>query len=78
MFSYPGQAGADVTAYVIDTGVRIPHQEFGGRAFNGYDAVDRDSVAEDGNGHGTHVAATIAGAPAMVSPRRQTLWLSES
>lgn len=50
-----------MTAYVIDTGVRISHSQFGGRAFNGYDAVSNDNVAQDGNGHGTHVASTIAG-----------------
>ncbi|WNV89254.1 S8 family peptidase [Umezawaea sp. Da 62-37] len=53
--------GAGVTAYVIDTGVRISHSTFGGRASNGRDFVDGDNVAQDGNGHGTHVAGTIAG-----------------
>ncbi|MFM9456053.1 S8 family peptidase [Streptomyces europaeiscabiei] len=60
-YTYPDTAGSGVTAYVIDTGVRISHSQFGGRAANGYDAVDGDSVAQDGNGHGTHVASTIAG-----------------
>ncbi|MEU3554234.1 S8 family peptidase [Streptomyces fragilis] len=60
-YTYDDTAGAGVTAYVIDTGVRISHTDFGGRARNGYDAVDGDSVAQDGNGHGTHVAGTIAG-----------------
>ncbi|MFD8590374.1 S8 family peptidase [Streptomyces sp. NPDC059637] len=60
-YTYPDSAGQGVTAYVIDTGVRISHTQFGGRAFNGYDAVDGDNVAQDGNGHGTHVAGTIAG-----------------
>ncbi|ULR49578.1 S8 family peptidase [Streptomyces deccanensis] len=60
-YTYPDSAGSGVTAYVIDTGVRISHAQFGGRAVNGYDAVDGDSVAQDGNGHGTHVASTIAG-----------------
>jgi len=50
-----------VTAYIIDTGVRITHTDFGGRASYGYDAVDDDSTADDGNGHGTHVAGTVAG-----------------
>ncbi len=53
--------GAGVTAYVIDTGIRVTHVEFGGRAVHGYDAVDNDSVAQDDNGHGTHVAGLIAG-----------------
>ncbi|MGW9040523.1 S8 family serine peptidase, partial [Streptomyces sp. NPDC055721] len=60
-FTYPDTAGGGVTAYVIDTGVRISHAQLAGRAVNGYDAVDGDTVAQDGNGHGTHVATTIAG-----------------
>ncbi|MET9296024.1 S8 family peptidase [Streptomyces sp. NPDC003077] len=60
-YTYPDSAGGGATVYVIDTGVRISHQDFGGRAVNGYDAIDNDNVAQDGNGHGTHVAATAAG-----------------
>ncbi|MFF7974276.1 S8 family serine peptidase [Streptomyces sp. NPDC007905] len=60
-YAYPDKAGEGVTAYVIDTGVRISHQDFEGRASYGFDAVDNDSTADDGNGHGTHVAGTIAG-----------------
>ncbi|GGW06771.1 serine protease [Streptomyces narbonensis] len=60
-YTYPDTAGQGVTAYIIDTGVRISHSDFGGRAFNGFDAVDNDNVAQDGNGHGTHVAGTVAG-----------------
>ena len=55
------QTGSGVTAYVIDTGIRITHSEFGGRATSGYDAVD-GGTADDCNGHGTHVAGTIGGA----------------
>ncbi|MGW7195874.1 S8 family peptidase [Streptomyces chryseus] len=61
-YSYPDSAGEGVTAYVIDTGVRISHKDFEGRASHGFDAVDNDDSADDGNGHGTHVAGTIAGA----------------
>ncbi|MFI2376089.1 S8 family peptidase [Streptomyces sp. NPDC018964] len=60
-YTYPDSAGSGVTAYVIDTGVRITHQQISGRAAYGYDAVDGDTAAADGNGHGTHVATTIAG-----------------
>ncbi|MFE5818376.1 S8 family peptidase [Streptomyces sp. NPDC056479] len=60
-YTYPDSAGSGVTAYVIDTGVRITHQQISGRATYGYDAVDGDTTAADGNGHGTHVATTIAG-----------------
>ncbi|MFC8862072.1 S8 family peptidase [[Kitasatospora] papulosa] len=61
-YTYPDAAGGDVTAYVIDTGVRVTHKNFEGRATSGFDAVDNDEDADDGNGHGTHVAGTIAGA----------------
>ncbi|AGJ58112.1 MULTISPECIES: S8 family peptidase [Streptomyces] len=61
-YTYPDAAGGDVTAYVIDTGVRVTHKDFEGRATSGFDAVDNDEDADDGNGHGTHVAGTIAGA----------------
>ncbi|MFF7054322.1 S8 family peptidase [Streptomyces griseorubiginosus] len=60
-YTYPDSAGSGVTAYVIDTGVRITHSQISGRASYGYDAVDGDTTAADGNGHGTHVATTIAG-----------------
>ncbi|GAA4889969.1 S8 family peptidase [Streptomyces coeruleoprunus] len=60
-YTYPDTAGSGATVYVIDTGVRISHSDFGGRAVNGFDAVDNDDVAEDGHGHGTHVASTAAG-----------------
>ncbi|MFB8247543.1 S8 family peptidase [Streptomyces sp. NPDC055952] len=60
-YTYPDGAGEGVTAYVIDTGVRITHKDLAGRATSGFDAVDNDNDASDGNGHGTHVAGTIAG-----------------
>ena len=53
--------GAGVTAYIIDTGIRFGHSEFGGRAISGFDSVD-GSPADDCNGHGTHVAGTTGGA----------------
>jgi subtilisin family serine protease len=53
--------GAGVTAYIIDTGIRFAHSEFGVRATSGYDAVD-GGTADDCNGHGTHVAGTVGGA----------------
>ena len=53
--------GAGVHAYIIDTGVRATHSEFTGRMGDGYDFVDDDSDPADCNGHGTHVAGTVAG-----------------
>ncbi|MEV5436082.1 S8 family peptidase [Streptomyces sp. NPDC052682] len=60
-YTYPDTAGKSATVYVIDTGVRITHTDIAGRARHGYDFVDRDANASDGNGHGTHVATTVAG-----------------
>jgi subtilisin family serine protease len=60
-YTWPGRGGAGVTVYVIDTGIRIAHKDFGGRASYGWDFVDNDRTAADGNGHGTHVAGTVAG-----------------
>ncbi|MFF7872310.1 S8 family peptidase [Streptomyces qaidamensis] len=60
-YTSPGKAGAGVTVYVIDTGVRTTHRDFAGRAGHGWDFVGGDPVAADGNGHGTHVAGTVAG-----------------
>lgn len=54
-------SGEGVDAYVIDTGVYTEHNDFGGRAKWGVDYVDTPSPETDLNGHGTHVAGTIAG-----------------
>ena len=54
--------GAGVTAYIIDTGIRFDHVEFGGRAVTGIDEVTAGSNAADCNGHGTHVSGTVGGA----------------
>jgi len=53
--------GTRVKVYVIDTGIRITHNDFGGQAIYGYDAVDGTLPADDCNGHGTHVAGTVGG-----------------
>jgi subtilisin family serine protease len=52
--------GAGVRAYVIDTGIRTTHNDFGGRAAASFDAFGGNG--QDCNGHGTHVAGTIGGA----------------
>jgi subtilisin family serine protease len=52
--------GSGVKAYIIDTGIRFTHTQFGGRATTGIDEIDGGS-ADDCNGHGTHVAGTVGG-----------------
>ena len=59
-YSY-GTTGAGVTAYIVDTGIRFSHSQFGGRAVSGYDFVDYDANASDCDGHGTHVSGTVGG-----------------
>ena len=59
-YQYSSSA-SNVHAYVIDTGIRTSHSEFGGRASVGYDAIGDGRNGQDGNGHGTHVAGTIGG-----------------
>jgi subtilisin family serine protease len=61
LFHYTN-TGVGVTAYIIDTGIRYSHSEFGGRATPGYDAVTAGGDAADCNGHGTHVSGTVGGA----------------
>ncbi|MGH9942321.1 MAG: S8 family peptidase [Pyrinomonadaceae bacterium] len=51
--------GEGVNAYIIDTGIRRTHTQFGGRAFAGYDAIGDGQNSNDCNGHGTHVAGTV-------------------
>ncbi|MDQ1613084.1 MAG: serine protease [Pyrinomonadaceae bacterium] len=55
-------SGAGVNAYVIDGGIRLTHQEFGGRAVFAFDNVGDGRAGVDCNGHGTHVAGIIGGA----------------
>src|SRR3954465_9113907 len=54
-------AGANVTAYIIDTGIRATNTDFGDRASIGTDTVGDGQNGVDCNGHGTHVAGTIGG-----------------
>jgi subtilisin family serine protease len=53
--------GAGVHAYVLDTGIRPTHQDFGGRASIAADFVGDGQNGNDCNGHGTHVAGTLGG-----------------
>jgi subtilisin family serine protease len=57
-YSYASD-GTGVTVYIIDSGLRTNHVDFGTRASIAYDAWF--GTGSDGNGHGTHVAGTIGG-----------------
>lgn len=52
--------GAGVRAYIVDTGIRTSHNDFGSRAMAVFDAFGGNG--QDCNGHGTHVAGTVGGA----------------
>jgi subtilisin family serine protease len=60
-YSYAA-TGLGVQIYVLDTGVRADHADFGGRVRAGYTAIADGNGTNDCHGHGTHVAATAAGA----------------
>jgi serine protease len=75
----PANGGEGVNAYVLDTGVRLTHNDFGGRAkpfcetwlmfFIRDCRGSSGGCSEDGNGHGTHCAGTIAGTNYGVAPK---------
>lgn len=58
---YYSRTGSGVRVYIIDTGIRYSHNDFGGRAYFGYDAIGDGRNGNDCNGHGTHVAGTVGG-----------------
>lgn len=51
--------GTGVDAYVIDTGIRASHNQFGGRVSGGFTSINDGGGTNDCNGHGTHVAGTV-------------------
>jgi len=55
--------GEGIRAYIIDTGIRTTHDQFQGRAIAGanFAGGSNSPAYNDGNGHGTHVAGTVAG-----------------
>ncbi|PHH84677.1 hypothetical protein CDD83_1571 [Cordyceps sp. RAO-2017] len=66
-YHHNSRAGEGTYAYVIDTGVRVTHKQFEGRAVHGctikpgvQKCSDDPGDEADSNGHGTHVAGIIA------------------
>jgi len=61
--------GKGVHIYVQDTGIRVTHNDFGGRAIPTFDMTSGSGVecngdrncAKDAQGHGTHCAGTAGG-----------------
>lgn len=67
-YRYDDSAGVGTFVYVMDTGINLGHQDFGGRASFGFSAVT-DEPNGDFNGHGTHCAGTAAGTRFGVAKR---------
>jgi subtilisin family serine protease len=55
-----GNKGAGVAVAVLDTGIDYDHPDLDANYLDGYDFVNGDADPIDDNGHGTHVAGTIA------------------
>lgn len=66
-YIFDASAGEGITAYVVDTGIKVTHEQFEGRATFGGNFID--TIDDDENGHGTHVAGTIGGATFGVSKK---------
>merc|ERR1719343_1751484 len=72
--------GDGVTVFILDTGVRTTHQDFGGRGIPTLDMTSGSAVecngntncAADNQGHGTHCAGTAVGGSYGVAPAAQT------
>merc|ERR1719422_1099777 len=72
----PGRTGAGVNIYVLDSGVRVSHQDFGGRAIPTLSAETLppvecngdSSCAVDDRGHGSHCAGSAGGTTYGVAP----------
>jgi len=70
------RTGGEATIFVLDTGVRVSHTEFQGRAVPALDLTSGSLVecngdltcAGDRQGHGTHCAGTAAGETYGVAP----------
>jgi len=72
-----GRSGSGASVFILDTGVRVSHQEFGGRAMPALDMTSGEllecngdmTCAGDVQGHGTHCAGSAAGDSFGVAPQ---------
>ncbi|KAK7756130.1 Suppressor of the cold-sensitive snRNP biogenesis mutant brr1-1 [Diatrype stigma] len=67
-YVYDDSAGAGTFAYMLDTGIRITHADFEGRAVRGH-TVWPEVDFDDDQGHGTHTAGTVGSATFGVAKR---------
>ena len=71
--------GAGVDIYIVDTGVRASHEQFGGRVIPGVDYPSASGSSpitpetSDCDGHGTHVAGLAAGSTVGVAPQARII-----
>jgi subtilisin family serine protease/subtilisin-like proprotein convertase family protein len=65
--------GTGVTAFIIDTGIRATHSNFGGRVGTGFTSINDGQGTNDCQGHGTHVAGTVGSATYGVAKNVQLI-----
>jgi len=52
--------GSGIGVAIIDTGINLTHPDLAGNIVSGVNFVRTGAAPEDDNGHGTHVAGTVA------------------
>ena len=57
---HPYNKGTGARVAIIDTGIHYTHPDLDANYKGGYDFVNNDDDPMDDNGHGTHVAGTVA------------------
>ncbi len=62
-----GNDGSGVNVYIIDTGIRSSHSQFGGRSVGAFSSIADGNGAQGCHWHGTHVAATVGGSTVGVA-----------